>query len=173
MYIRIYDFMFFYSVQSINNAAKEALCTVYLGKFRKLSQGNISNIFSLMKGIRTEKVFVFHNYGPRDEDFTFDVAPFEIQVVTQVYSSPGQTTKLGENNKQSVGGGMFSLSVRCPNSRVSDTYALWIPGRGLIYSHDKSERSRCKGVLEGVSHWVQEQEPEIVNSLIDKFVKKK
>ena len=56
-----------------------------------------------MKGIRTEKVFVFHNYGSRDEDFTSDVAPFEIELVTQVNSSPGQTSKLWQNNTQ--GGG--------------------------------------------------------------------
>ena len=137
-------------MQNFNYVAKEAPCTVYLGKFHKLSQDNITNIVSLMKGIRTEQVFVFHNYGSRDEDFTSDVAPFEIELVTQVNSSPGQTSKLWQNNTQ--GGWVISLSVRCPNSHVLDAYALWIPGRGLIYSHDKSEKTRCRGILEGVSH---------------------
>ena len=112
----------------------------------------MSNIFSLIKGIRTEKVFVFHHNWSRDEDFTFAAAaPLEVEIVTQVYSSLGQTSKSWQDNKKTRQG-IFSLSVRCPNGNVLDAYALWIPGRGFIYSPYKSESGRCKGVLEGVSH---------------------
>ena len=124
---------------------------MYLGKFHKISQGDITNISNLLKGIIPEKVFVFHNNVSRDAYSTLADSPMELEIVRQVDSGPRQTSKLREVD-QHPGEEVFSLSVRCPNGRLLDAHALWITGKGFVYQHDKSERSRCKGILEGVYH---------------------
>ena len=124
---------------------------MYLGKLHKISQDDIFNISNLLKGIIPEKVLVFPNDVSRDTYSTLVHSPVELEIVRQVDSGPRQTSKLIEVDQHS-GGDMFSLSVRCPNGRLLDAHALWITSKGFIYHHDKSEKSLCKGILEGVYH---------------------